>query len=62
MANILLVEDDKTFIQILQGFLVKHGHEVDAKNCISDAIASVEKKEYELILLDYRLPDGIGLD
>jgi len=62
MANILLVEDDKTFIQILQGFLIKHGHEVDAKNCIKDAIASIEKKEYELILLDYRLPDGIGLD
>ena len=62
MANILLVEDDKTFIQILQGFLIKHGHEVDAKNCIKDAVASIEKKEYELILLDYRLPDGIGLD
>ena len=62
MANILLVEDDKTFIQILQGFLEKHGHEVDAKNCIKDAVASIEKKEYELILLDYRLPDGIGID
>ena len=62
MANILLVEDDKTFIQIMQGFLVKHGHEVDAKNCIRDAVASIEKKEYELILLDYRLPDGVGLD
>ena len=62
MATILLVEDDKTFIQILQGFLVKHGHEVDAKNYIKDAVAAIEKKEYELILLDYRLPDGIGMD
>jgi len=62
MATILLVEDDKTFIQIMQGFLVKHGHEVDAKNCIKDAVAAIDKKEYELILLDYRLPDGIGMD
>ena len=62
MANILLVEDDKTFIQILQGFLLKKGFEVDAINCIKDAITSLEKKEYQLILLDYRLPDGIGLD
>ena len=62
MANILLVEDDKTFIQILQGFLIKKGFEVDAINCIKDAITSIEKKEYQLILLDYRLPDGIGLD
>jgi len=62
MTNILLVEDDKTFIQILEGFLLKQGYVVDAKNCIKDAIACIEKKEYELILLDYRLPDGIGLD
>jgi two-component system response regulator HydG len=62
MANILLVEDDKTFIQILQGFLIKKGFEVDAINCIKDAVSLIEKKEYQLILLDYRLPDGIGLD
>jgi len=62
MANILLVEDDKTFVQILQGFLIKKGFEVDAINCIKDALTSIEKKEYQLILLDYRLPDGIGLD
>jgi len=62
MANILLVEDDKTFIQILEGFLIKQGYAVDAKNCLKDAIASIEKKDYQLILLDYRLPDGIGLD
>ena len=62
MTNILLVEDDKTFIQILEGFLLKQGYVVDAKNCIKDAIACIERKEYQLILLDYRLPDGIGLD
>ena len=62
MANILLVEDDNTFIQILQGFLIKKRFEVDAINCIKDAITLIEKKEYQLILLDYRLPDGIGLD
>jgi len=62
MAKILLVEDDKTFIQILQGFLLKKGFEVDAINCIKDAVSTLEKKEYQLILLDYRLPDGIGLD
>jgi len=62
MAKILLVEDDKTFIQILQGFLLKKGFEVDAIHCIKDAVSTLEKKEYQLILLDYRLPDGIGLD
>jgi len=62
MTNILLVEDDKTFIQIMEGFLIKQGYAVDAKNSIKDAITSIEKKDYQLILLDYRLPDGTGID
>jgi len=62
MTNILLVEDDKTFIQIMEGFLIKQGYAVDAKNSIKDAIISIEKKDYQLILLDYRLPDGNGID
>ena len=62
MANILLVEDDITFIQVLKGFLIKKGFNVDAHTSIKDTIAILEKKEFQLILLDYRLPDGIGLD
>lgn len=62
MANILLVEDDITFIQILQGFLTKKGFSVVAQKCIKDAVDILEKKEFQLILLDYRLPDGLGLD
>lgn len=62
MANILLVEDDTTFSQILEGFLKKHGHEVDAVYNVKNGIRSLEKKEYDLLLLDYRLTDGNGLE
>ncbi len=62
MPNILLVEDDTTFSQILEGFLKKHGHDVDAVYNVKNGVRSLEKKEYDLLLLDYRLTDGNGLE
>ncbi|MCD8739220.1 sigma-54 dependent transcriptional regulator [Mucilaginibacter roseus] len=62
MAKILLVEDDTTFSQILQGFLPRNGHEVVAVNNIRNALAQLDDQAFDLLLLDYRLPDGTGLE
>lgn len=62
MANLLLVEDDATFSELLQGFLQKKGHSVDTSSKVKTAVKMLEQKEYNLLLLDYRLPDGTGLD
>lgn len=62
MANILLVEDDLTFSQLLQGFLQKHGHVIDAVPDVKGCLKLLEQQAYDLLLLDYRLPDGNGLD
>lgn len=62
MATILLVEDDTTFSQLLEGFLKKHDHHVEAKYSVKQGISALEKKSYDLLLLDYRLPDGNGLE
>jgi two-component system, NtrC family, response regulator HydG len=62
MAKILLVEDDITFSQLLQHFLAKNGHAVEAVNTIKDSFKLLALLKFDLLLLDYRLPDGIGLD
>ncbi|TZF83088.1 sigma-54-dependent Fis family transcriptional regulator [Pedobacter sp. BS3] len=62
MANILLVEDDTTFVKILEGFLQKHGHSVHTQTTVKGALASLSSADYQLLLLDYRLTDGTGLD
>jgi two-component system response regulator HydG len=62
MAKILLVEDDITFSQLLQGFLQKKGHSLDAVNNVKASLKLLEQTEYDLLLLDYRLPDGNGLE
>lgn len=61
MARILLVEDDTTFSTILEGFLKKNGHEVEMRYNVKSSIKSLDNS-FQLILLDYRLGDGTGLD
>lgn len=51
-----------TFSQLLQGFLQKHQHEIFTSPNIKTALKLIAQHTFDLLLLDYRLPDGIGLD
>ncbi len=62
MANILLVEDDTTFATILENFLKKKGFDVVVTYSVKSGIEALKAREFQLILLDYRLGDGIGLE
>ncbi|WP_353132378.1 sigma-54 dependent transcriptional regulator [Pseudopedobacter sp.] len=62
MKNILIVEDDSTFAQLLEGFLSKHSFTTTLANSVKSAWLHLEKSLFDLTLLDYRLPDGVGLD
>lgn len=62
MSQILIVEDDATFAQIIEGFLSKNNYAIEIAADLNQAFKFVEKQEYELLLIDYRLPDGTGLD
>lgn len=62
MAKILIIEDDSTFSQVLEGFLTKHGHEPHVVNDVKKAFKITSEQSFDLLLIDYRLPDGTGLD
>lgn len=62
MAKILLIEDDLTFSQMLKVFLQKHNHEINSAENIKTARQITVQNNTELLLLDYRLPDGTALD
>ncbi|KLT65037.1 sigma-54 dependent transcriptional regulator [Pedobacter sp. BMA] len=62
MARILILEDDTTFAQLLDGFLTKNGHEISLVTSIKQCAKLIENQEFDLCLIDYRLPDGIGFE
>lgn len=62
MAKILLVEDDVTFAETLSGFLKKHRHFPEKAFSFEEAKKMIHSNVYDLLLLDYRLSDGTGLD
>ena len=62
MARILILEDDTTFAQLLDGFLTKNKHEVTLATLIRQATKTIENQKFDLLLVDYRLPDGTGIE
>jgi len=62
MAKILIIEDDTTFAQILEVFLTKNHHQLQLVETVQEAKKIVAQQEFDLLLIDYRLPDGTGLD
>ncbi|MET1055326.1 MAG: sigma-54 dependent transcriptional regulator [Pedobacter sp.] len=62
MAKILIIEDDLTFSQLLEGFLKKHGHQPFIVHDVKNSFKILAQHSFELLLVDYRLPDGTGLE
>lgn len=62
MAKILVVDDDSSFCIMLKTFLVKKGYDVAEAFSVSEALKIFRTDTYDIVLADYRLPDGSGLD
>jgi DNA-binding NtrC family response regulator len=59
--NLLIIEDEKLQREILEDFLKKKGYHVLAVENLKEAEKILQGREINLILLDWRLPDGDGL-
>lgn len=58
--KLLLVEDDIGIVENLTAFLKEEGFSIETVSGQKDAIACLEEKKYDLILLDVSLADGNG--
>ncbi len=61
MPNLLIIEDDAAFCQMLQKFLTKRGYDVETSFTAPDAKEKFEATNFDLILTDLRLPDYDGI-
>ena len=59
---ILLVEDDRAQLEPLQTALSQVGHIVDAIEDGETALWLIEEKDYDLLILDWMLPQVSGVD
>jgi DNA-binding NtrC family response regulator len=60
-ARILLAEDEKTQRDLLEGFLKKEGFSVDAVANGREALQKLEGNLFDVVLIDYKMPELDGL-
>jgi CheY-like chemotaxis protein len=60
--SVLVVEDEKLLSWSLARSFQRWGFEAHLAGSAKEAKEDFEKNDYELVLLDYQLPDGNGLD
>jgi len=61
-GNLLFIEDDSLVRRSLANRLRAAGHRVREAGTLSAAKAVFAAERYDVVLLDYRLPDGTGFD
>lgn len=62
MSRILLVEDDESLLFEVKRAIEHEGHLVVGVETIDEARKALELDGYELIILDWGLPDGSGVE
>jgi DNA-binding NtrC family response regulator len=60
--NILLIDDDEWIRDSLRMFFLGEGINIDTAETAEEGIKALEKRHYDIIITDYRLPgmDGLG--
>ncbi|SFV61912.1 Two-component response regulator [hydrothermal vent metagenome] len=59
--NLLIIEDEESVANQLKQLLEKERYHCDVAYNYRDGIECIDQKRYDLILLDWNLPDGDGL-
>ncbi|HEX5275501.1 MAG TPA: response regulator transcription factor [Candidatus Rubrimentiphilum sp.] len=59
---VLIVDDEPQIGEVLSAYLQRESFETVVCGDVSSALASIEKRRPDIMLLDITLPDGSGLD
>jgi len=62
MFKVLLIDDEESILKIIKTVLTKEGYEVDTAKSKSEALTKLTTNIYNLILSDYLLEDGTGIE
>jgi|SRR6185295_15297592 len=62
MSLILVTDDNKTCRDSIQKILEREGHVVEGAADVDHALEAVSRRDFDLIVCDYRMPGKSGLD
>ena len=61
--KILILDDDPNIVRLLKRFLEKKGYtQVMSASTVNEGCEKVQRKSPDVVLLDFELPDGTGLE
>ncbi len=60
--SILVIDDDKSILRTLTRILQKAGYDIDTAETGKEAMEKFEKRQFDMALVDVRLPDMDGTD
>jgi len=58
----LVVDDEPQVLEVVKGYLERDGLDVETAATVSAALASIERRAPDILVLDLTLPDGSGFD
>jgi len=61
-TNVLVVDDDVAICRILNRMLSDEQYQVQISQSVADALGAIGQKLFDVYVMDYKLPDGTGLD
>ena len=62
VADVLVVDDDVAVCQIVRRMLSNEQCKVQTSQSVADALGAIEQKAFDAYVIDFKLPDGSGLD
>jgi len=62
MSSVLIVDDESAIRESLQTLLELEGYEVDTASDGEEGLAKLADRPYDLVLLDFAMPDRNGID
>jgi DNA-binding NtrC family response regulator len=62
LGNLLLVDDDRQVLAAMADWLRDQGYPTDTATSLSDGMTAVNRKQYDLVLIDIRLGQDDGFD
>jgi DNA-binding NtrC family response regulator len=61
-TDVLVVDDDIGVCRIVQRMLSNEQCKVQTCQSVADALGAIEQKAFDAYVIDFKLPDGSGLD